>query len=182
MIVGVPEDSATETGPAWDALHEITRRCPRCAIVICHHANKAGGLSLIAVRGSSRFAGEVDVAVVVQVHTLSTDQGELHALVDGRDLPRHLESESTLKITFPIDDPTSMSAQGFRIETRTVGRESKSELVRAVFDVNPEETYSKAAVARVTGISPSTAGEHVDALQREGFVSQVSKGKYRRSV
>jgi hypothetical protein len=65
---------------AADEVHRITVECPDCAVLILHHANKAGGLTLNAIRGSSRFPGEVDLSMIVKVE----EPGLIHAAVVGR--------------------------------------------------------------------------------------------------
>lgn len=171
LIVGADEDKAKETGPAWDEVHRITLECPRCAVVIIHHANKAGGLTLNAIRGSSRFAGEVDLSLIVKPDT----PGFLQAALEGRDLPRHLVEDGVLEISYPIDDPFALNATGFTANVHTPGPPSMEQEVAALFEANPDAQYSKTDTARHTGMSNSTVGKHVDALVEKGILAKEGR-------
>jgi hypothetical protein len=166
MIVGVDEDKAKETGPAWDEVHRITLECPQCAVLILHHANKAGGLTLNAIRGSSRFAGEVDLSMIVQVQ----EPGVLHAALEGRDVPNHMAEAGHLEVVFDASAPFAMTVRGFRVNVRAQGRPSKDHAVRALFESNPGVEFSKTEVASHLGVAASTAGTHVDALVSQGVL------------
>jgi biotin operon repressor len=166
MIVGADEDKATDTGPAWDEVHRITVECPDCAVLILHHANKAGGLGLNASRGSSRFPGEVDLSMVIEVK----EPGLIHAALYGRDVPNHMAEEGYLEVRFDVDDPFAMSALGFRANVRTAGRPSKERDVLSLFRDNPGVEFSKTEIAQRTGMSASTVGTHVNALTEQGIL------------
>ena len=62
MAPGVNENDAGEMGRLWDNIHRIARECPSLAIILLHHFNKGAQLGWQGIRGSSRTAGEVDVA------------------------------------------------------------------------------------------------------------------------
>jgi hypothetical protein len=171
MIVGADEDKAKETGPAWDEVHRITVECPSCAVAILHHANKAGGLTLNAIRGSSRFAGEVDLSMIVQVQ----EPGVIHAALEGRDVPNHMAEEGHLEIRYETHDPFAMSALGFRANVRAAGRPRKEQQVLSLFQTNLGVEFSKREVAQALGISDSTAGTHVDALSERGVLAREGR-------
>jgi biotin operon repressor len=168
MIVGVDEDKAKETGPAWDEVHRITVECPDCAVLILHHANKAGGLTLNAIRGSSRFPGEVDLSMIVRVE----EPGLIQASLVGRDVPNHMAEEGYLEVRFDVADPFAMSALGFRANVSTAGRPSKEREVLSIFETNPGVEFSKAEIAERTGMSASTVGTHVNALTEQGVLAK----------
>lgn len=176
LIVGVDEDKAKETGPAWDEVHRITLECPDCAVLILHHANKAGGLTLNAIRGSSRFAGEVDLSMIVRV----AEPGLIEAALEGRDVPNYMAEEGHLEVVFDPSDPFAMSAKGFRVNVHTTGRPSKEQAVTSLFESNPGVEFSKSEVAERTEMSASTAGTHVDALVNRGVLAKSGR-KFRLS-
>jgi AAA domain len=171
MIVGVDEDKAKETGPAWDEVHRITVECPECAIVILHHANKAGGLTLNAIRGSSRFAGEVDLSMIVRVES----PGRIEAAIEGRDVPNHMAEEGHLEVVFDPSDPFAMTAKGFSVNVRASGRPSKEQAVLSLFEENRGVEFSKSQVADRTHMSASTAGTHIDALVSRGVLERSGR-------
>jgi AAA domain len=168
MIVGADEDKAKETGPAWDEVHRITLECPTCAVVIIHHANKAGGLTLNAIRGSSRFAGEVDLSMIVKVDS----PGVIHAALEGRDLPRHLSEDGFVEIVHPLDDPFALNATGFTIKAPSPGRPDKESAVLSFFTAHRGDWFTKTQVAEGAEISNSTAGAHIDALASRGVLER----------
>ena len=169
LIVGVDEDKSKETGPAWNEVHRITLECPRCAVLILHHANKAGGLSLNAIRGSSRFAGEVDLSIIVKVN----GPGVLHASVEGRDVPSQVTEEGHLEIAFEAHDPFGMNALGFRVDLSRAGRPSRQPEVLEHLSARPGESFTRTQIAEQTGMAASTVSTHVKALLGGGAIVEV---------
>jgi hypothetical protein len=174
MIVGADEDKAKETGPAWDEVHRITLECPRCAVLILHHANKAGGLTLNAIRGSSRFAGEVDLSMIVKVE----EPGLIHSSLIGRDVPNHMAENGILEVRFDVHDPFEMSAQGFTVNVSGPGRPSKVQKLLDVLRSHQGRALTQTEVAKEAGVSVSTVSTHFRNLIEEGEV-EVFEGKYR---
>lgn len=174
MIVGVDEDKAKETGPAWDEVHRVTLECPRCAVLVLHHANKAGGLGLNAIRGSSRFAGEVDLSMIVKVE----EPGLIHASLEGRDVPSHIAESGHLEIRFEVDDPFAMNALGFTVNLRSTGRPSEGETVLSALRARGNTEFTQREIADETGLAPSTVSAHFRTSIEQGAVEKVGR-KYR---
>lgn len=176
LIVGADEDKAKETGPAWDEVHRITVECPECAVVVLHHANKAGGLTLNAIRGSSRFAGEVDLSMIVKVH----EPGVIHASLEGRDVPSHMTDEGYLEIRYEVHDPFAMSALGFTVNVPSAGRPSKRSAVEDLFRSHPDAEFTASDGARAAGIAVSTFSKNAHDLVKRGVLEQNGR-KFRLS-
>lgn len=83
VTAGMNENDTGETGPAWDAVHRIATETD-AVVTILHHTRKDAGLSLDAIRGSSRMAGEADMLLVMK----KTAEGKLEINLDGREYER----------------------------------------------------------------------------------------------
>lgn len=117
IMPGVNENDASEQGPAWDAIHRIAGETG-AAVFVVHHARKGTGerLTMDAIRGSSRTAGEADLMLIVQ---RLAEPGTLELFLEGRDLPPRPEGgEGNLTIKFDPDKPCSMNLAGPRIRLK----------------------------------------------------------------
>lgn len=77
------ENSATAMKPAWDAVARMQAALPDLVVVIVFHTRKDDSLSLDAIRGSGRHAGEIDLALMVK----KDDHEHSLLTVEGRDVP-----------------------------------------------------------------------------------------------
>ena len=103
----VDENSAKEMGVVWDAIHYLTGRFSNLTIVILHHFTKAGSIldGWEAFRGSSRTAGEADVAFFVERRPLSDGIGA-RIRFDGRSIPPILGPDGKDIFKLHFDDKT----------------------------------------------------------------------------
>src|SRR5437588_3919968 len=101
------ENDAAETGPAWDAVHRLASDTG-AAVVVLHHTRKDADLSIDALRGSSRMAGEVDLLVVMR----KLRKGQLEVNIDGREFVRPDFEEGNLAVVYG-EPPWQMRHDGF---------------------------------------------------------------------
>jgi putative DNA primase/helicase len=107
---GVKENDATETGPAWDRIHQIASET-NAAVVVLHHTNKSSKeLSQEAIRGSSRVAGEVDLMTIQ--HPVA--KGRLEMKIDGRDLDLN-GFDDRMYIEMDSESPHMMRLLGMKV-------------------------------------------------------------------
>ncbi len=101
MSGGIEENSAKETAPVWDAIARIQSELPNLTVWVVFHAGKNDdrALTLDAIRGSSRHAGELDVGIIVK------KEDEQHSLVtiEGRDIPAAQREGEAFRVRFDID-------------------------------------------------------------------------------
>jgi hypothetical protein len=107
VTAGIKENDAAETGPAWDAVHNLASDT-NAAVVVLHHTRKDGDLSIDALRGSSRMAGEVDLLVVMK----KVADGQLQVNIDGREYVRPDFDEGNLVVMYD-EPPWRMRHEGF---------------------------------------------------------------------
>ena len=105
---GVKENDATETGPAWQAVHDIAGETD-AAVILLHHTRKDGGVTMDAIRGSIRMAGEVDLLVIMRKKA----GGVLDVNVDGREYVQPDSADGNLQVTYDIEKPWEMDNDGF---------------------------------------------------------------------
>ena len=122
-----------------------------------------------AIRGSSRFAGEVDLSIIVKVN----GPGVLHASVEGRDVPSQVTEEGHLEIAFEAHDPFGMNALGFRVDLSRAGRPSRQPEVLEHLSARPGESFTRTQIAEQTGMAASTVSTHVKALLGGGAIVEV---------
>ncbi len=107
MIPGIDENSSGDTGPAWDAIHEIASETG-AAVIVLHHTRKDSGVSIDAIRGSIRAAGEVDLLIIMR----KTSNGVLEVNLDGRELrDPEGEDDGNLRVTYG-EPPWRMHHEG----------------------------------------------------------------------
>ena len=104
---GVKENDASDSGPAWDAIHELARSTG-AAVVVVHHSRKDTGPTMDAIRGTSRIAGEVDLMAVLK----KVSDGRLEMYLDGRDLVRPTDYDGNLEIAYDPEQPHDMRVAG----------------------------------------------------------------------
>ena len=104
---GVKENDASDSGPAWDAIHELARSTG-AAVVVVHHSRKDTGPTMDAIRGTSRIAGEVDLMAVLK----KVSDGRLEMYLDGRDLVRPTDYDGNLEVAYDRSSPTICGWQG----------------------------------------------------------------------
>lgn len=118
VTAGMNENDTGETGPAWDAVHEIATET-NAVVVILHHTRKDAGLSIDAIRGSSRMAGEADMLVVMR----KTADGNLEINLDGREYER--SKAGNLIVSYDEPPSRTMRHDGYaQTESRTSAQDA----------------------------------------------------------
>jgi hypothetical protein len=93
------EDNSWEMGEVWDAIHNLTVRFPRMAVIIVHHFKKGDAdVGWDSFRGSSRSAGEADLGLMIKRDRNATTLTEavVTMTIDGRDIPAVSAGEGKL--------------------------------------------------------------------------------------
>lgn len=109
---GVRERDESETAPAWDAVHGIAS-ATGASVLLLHHSKKGSDLDLEAIRGSSRMAGEVDLAMVLR----KNENSEIEVFLDGREYVRADDEDGNLIVVYDRDHPHVMRTTEWRIAT-----------------------------------------------------------------
>lgn len=104
---GVKENDASDSGPAWDAIHALAKTT-EAAVVVVHHSRKDSGATMDAIRGTSRIAGEVDLMAVLK----KVGDGRLEMYLDGRDLARPMDDDGNLEVSYDPERPHEMRVAG----------------------------------------------------------------------
>ena len=173
---GVKENDATDSGPAWDAIHRIARDTGAAAVVI-HHASKGEAkLSQDVIRGSSRMAGEVDLMMLLRKH----ENGRLEMFLDGRYLARDDEG-GNLEIEYDRERPHLMRSQGvkvtFKHETRKT-RDAAADVLQRVADrmsfTEVRQAVNDSMPNKVTGETVRLA---LEDLAQHGVVEKEAGGQ-----
>lgn len=177
---GVKENDATETGPAWDAVHRIASETG-AAVVVIHHASKGDGQpTMDSIRGSSRMAGEVDLIVVLR----KKERGTLEMFLDGRDLVRADGEDGNLEVAYTSDRPHEMRTTGVKIKAGGAKQQRTREAVVAVLERATTALSTsgvRAGVATHLGESRTRTAvdQELQALADEGQVTKNAQGKGR---
>jgi 5S rRNA maturation endonuclease (ribonuclease M5) len=92
----VKENDASEIGTVWSTIEKLLVLFPKLSIIIIHHAKKEGEISdgLKMIRGSSRLAGECDVAILVDERSAAEPSG-IKVRFIGRSIPQIKAADGT---------------------------------------------------------------------------------------
>jgi hypothetical protein len=177
---GVKENDASDSGPAWDAIHELARSTG-AAVVVVHHSRKDTGPTMDAIRGTSRIAGEVDLMAVLK----KVGNARLEMYLDGRDLVRPMEEDGNLEISYDPERPHEMRVAG-RLRTKGAANATLPAVISALTDAHDPLSTSEVVKQVKDRLGESRSRQRVtsqlDALVDEGKVEKVAgpKGKTTR--
>lgn len=174
---GVKENDASDSGPAWDAIHELARSTG-AAVVVVHHSRKDTGPTMDAIRGTSRIAGEVDLMAILK----KVSDGRLEMFLDGRDLVRPADYDGNLEVVYDPEQPHDMRVGG-SLRVKGAANTTLPAIIDALKDADGPLSTSEVK-ERVEGElgekrSRQRIASLLDVLVGEGKVEKAaaSKGK-----
>jgi DNA-binding transcriptional ArsR family regulator len=174
IVQGADESSSSETAAMWDEIFRI-RKETGCTILIIHHMRKDAELTPDAIRGSSRFRGEVDASILLRY---DSDTTTLYVVVEGRDIPHSAnDGAHPVKVIWEEEYQEVFALDGAEFE-ETVSITLKK---GAVSDVNKQKILAamqangdfmtKTQLETETGFSKDTVSRHLKTLTEEAVVT-----------
>jgi hypothetical protein len=168
QFAGLIGDKENNSGDALEAMLPLQDAASEgIGVLLSRHERKSGGDVGDSGRGSSAFAGAVDIV-------LSLRKPEGNAPKNRRilqSLSRFLETPNDLLIELTED---GYRALGERVEM--AHKEAKDAVVRALPEKESEAVDLQELVLRAALKRP-TAQRAIDELLREGILSRIGKGK-----
>jgi hypothetical protein len=173
ITAGADESSASETAAMWDEIFRI-RKETGCTILIIHHMRKDAELTPDAIRGSSRFRGEVDASLLLRY---DSDGGILYLVAEGRDIPHSAgDGAHPIRVIWEEEYQEVFALDGAEFE-ETVSITLKK---GGAADVNKQKVLdalklsgdwmTKKEIEMATGFSKDTVGRHLNHLVEEQAV------------
>lgn len=187
ITAGADESSSSETAGMWDEIFRI-RKETGATILIIHHMRKDAELTPDAIRGSSRFRGEVDASILLRY---DAEAATLYVVVEGRDIPHSAgDGAHPVKVIWEEDYQDVFALDGCEFE-ETVSITLKG---GKTADANKQKTLAamqekgdwvtKAELIEITGFSRDTVTRHLGMMVEEGSAQvdpdSVGKGKTAR--
>lgn len=171
---GIKEDQAADTGPAWDAVHQLASDTG-AAVVILHHTRKDADLTMDAIRGSSRMAGEVDLIVVMR----KLGAGQLEVNLDGREYVRRDDEAGNLRIIYG-EPPWQMRRDGYVQSGKSV-KTVKDATVEVLAAARGKPLATDGVHARVNAalkheVSKEAVRLALNRLYKDGAVKRQQRG------
>lgn len=163
---GKDENSASEMGEVWVNLHRLIRRFPNLAVVVLHHFNKEGDISLgwNAMRGSSRNAAEADLGIFCQKTPSAEFEGS-KVYIDGRNY-KHIDPPTGGDVWKFILKSTGLQVVG-EAPTITIGKTVG--LVKEMFDC---KRMNMTEMTKLLGLSPQAMSK---TLAKKGMNKVIRK-------
>ena len=175
---GVKENDSTETGPAWDAVHRISEETG-AATALLHHTRKDAGVTIDAIRGSIRMAGEVDLLIIMR----KSSKGWLELNIDGRELDRPDFEEGNLKVMYG-EPPHQMRHEGFvagKKDQRTVREGVQAVLATGDGWLEAEEIRTKVMAIQDRDVTKQSVQNALNVLkEKEHIKSRPTKANPQR--
>lgn len=173
ITAGADESSSSETAAMWDEVFRI-RKETGCTILIIHHMRKDGELTPDAIRGSSRFRGEVDASILLKYDSEATT---LYVVVEGRDIPHSAnDGAHPVRVIWEEDYQEVFALDGCEFEetvsiTMKKGATSDSNKQKVLAALRDAADYmTKTSLEQTTGFSRDTVSRHLKSLCEDGDV------------
>ena len=176
-IVGDDENKAGVALAVMAPLAELT--AAGIAVGLVMHERKAGGALAESGRGSSAFAGAVDVLVSLRAAKGLRDTcRELHAVGRFRSIPPRLTVE--LVSQFPVPSVGMGCGDNqhtfVRVDPATAGGDDTTAQVLAGLPATPEAALSVAALEQACHVSGSTLRRCLESLESRRQAGHVGSG------
>jgi hypothetical protein len=168
QFAGLKDDSENNAGAALQAMQPLQEVAARgIAVVIIRHERKAGGDVGDSGRGSSAFAGAVDIVL-----SLRRPEGNSKKTV------RLLQALSRFSET-PAEILIELTDQGYIAlgEPREAALKDAKDSLLSIVPQTEAEAADLAGLVKGTDISRRTAQRAIDELLAEKLLSRIGKGK-----
>jgi hypothetical protein len=171
ITAGADESSASETAEMWDEIFRI-RKETGCTVIIIHHMRKDAELTPDAIRGSSRFRGEVDASILLRY---DPDAATLFLVVEGRDIPYAANDgahpvkviwEEEYEEVFALDGCEFEETVSISLKKGPVSDANRQKVLASLQDHG--EYMTKKEIEDATGFSRDTVARHLKALCEDG--------------
>jgi hypothetical protein len=170
QFAGLKGDAENDSGDAAEAMKPLqTAAADGLAIVIVRHERKSGGDVGDSGRGSSAFAGAVDVVLSIRRpegnHSMRPTLREIHALSRFDETPSHIVIELT--------------ADGYAALGTTADVE-RQEAETAIFEAmpdTPDHAVTLDEIVRSAGVKRTVAQETITDLLDQGCLQRTGTGK-----
>jgi hypothetical protein len=172
QFAGLTGDRENNSGDALEAMRPLQSAAAEgVGVVIIRHERKSGGDVGDSGRGSSAFAGAVDIVL-----SLRRPQGNssktrrlLHSLSRFSETPTDLLFDLTARGYVVLGDPG-----------RTAIEDAKNSILVIAPQTEPEASDLRSLASRAE-VSRRTAQRAVDELMRDRMLSRIGKGKKRNA-
>jgi len=168
QFAGLKGDSENNSGDALTAMEPLSRAAAEgIAVILTRHERKSGGEVGDSGRGSSAFAGAVDIVLSLRkpVGNSKKTQRVLQALSRFSDTPPELLIELTDNGYVALGEPHDAAL-----------RDAK-DLIIAITPPAETEAITLKEIIETSDVPRSTAQRAVDELLREELLSKVGEGK-----
>jgi hypothetical protein len=171
IVQGADESSSSETAIMWDQVFRI-RKETGCTILIVHHMRKDAELTPDAIRGSSRFRGEVDASILLRY---DSDATTLYVVVEGRDIPHSANDgahpvkviwEEEYQEVFALDGAEFEETISITLKKGPAGEANKQKVLQALIDHS--DLMTKKELEDATGFTRDTVSRHLKSLVESG--------------
>jgi hypothetical protein len=168
QFAGLRGDSENNSGDALEAMHPLQLAAAEgIGTVLIRHERKAGGDVGDSGRGSSAFAGAVDI--VLSLRRPSGKSKKTMRVIQGlsrfSETPAELLAELTENGYIALGDPQEAAVK------------KAKDLILAVAPKSESEAADLAELTEIAEVSRSTGQQAVKELADEGVVARVGSGK-----
>jgi DnaB-like helicase N terminal domain/AAA domain len=168
QFAGLTGDKENNSGDALEAIRPLQEAAEEgIAVVVIRHERKSGGEVGDSGRGSSAFAGAVDI--VVSLRRREGNSSRNRRLLQS--LSRFHETPADLLIELTDDGYVALGEPG-----ETAVKDARDAILTAAPQMEMEALALKELVT-VAKVSRQTAQRALDELVQEGMLSRVGKGK-----
>ena len=168
QFAGLKGDSENNSGDALTAMEPLSRAAAEgIGVVLTRHERKSGGEVGDSGRGSSAFAGAVDIVLSLRkpIGNSKKTQRVLQALSRFSDTPPELLIELTDNSYVALGEPQDAAL-----------REAK-DLITAIAPRAETEAMTLKEITETSDVPRSTAQRAVEELLREELLSKMGEGK-----
>jgi hypothetical protein len=170
---GIRGDTENNSGTAMVVMEPLqSAAAGGLAVLVTRHDRKSGGDVGDSGRGSSAYAGTVDIVLHLQRLQGNHAGRERQRLVEG--ISRFEETPDKLLIELGEGEPHTYSALG---DVDVLREQSLRREILACLPTNPDDALSTTELKEIIAVSPNDLLRVLGELIREGMVRRLGAGK-----